>query len=208
MTAQGRGRSLPDRALVAPDDTPMWQTYLDLVGRHPLLMAFGQFALLGTAGEVLSARLRSGSAPLRLGPPRLLLKVLGWGALGMYIKFMFVTAAAGVPALVGYGALPAAWAEPGLPNALATSTLMNVMLGPAMVLLHRVIDNAIDRALGHPPLGWAGLDKALATLGWLWIPLHTLTFLQPKEVRIGMAAALSLVLGAVLGLAGRAKRPA
>jgi hypothetical protein len=80
---------------------------------------------------------------------------------------------------------------------------MNLMLGPSMVILHRLIDNAIDRTLRQPPLGWVGLAKGLQTLLWLWIPLHTLTFLQPAEVRIGMAAALSLVLGVVLGLAAK-----
>jgi hypothetical protein len=77
------------------------------------------------------------------------------------------------------------------------------MLGPSMVIWHRLIDNAIDRTLRQPPLGWVGLAKGLQTLVWLWIPLHTLTFLQPAEVRIGMAAALSLVLGVVLGLAAK-----
>lgn len=180
----------------------MWASYLALVRDHPLAMAFGQFAVLGTAGEVLSARIRGGSAAA-MGPAKLALKALGWGLLGLYIKGMFVTAAAGVSGLVAYGALPAAAAAPGLLGALATSTLMNAMLGPSMVILHRLLDNAIDRALGQPPLGWAGLEAGMRTLLWLWIPLHTLTFLQPQELRVGMAAALSLVLGVVLGLAAR-----
>lgn len=181
----------------------MWASYLALVRDHPLAMAFGQFALLGTAGEVLSAKIRSGQAGFAMGPAKLALKALGWGLLGIYIKFMFVTAAAGVSGLVTYGALPQVVDTPGLAAALTTSVLMNAMLGPSMVILHRLIDNAIDRALGLAPLGWAGLHKGLMTLLWLWIPLHTLTFLQAKEVRIGMAAALSLVLGVVLGLGAK-----
>jgi hypothetical protein len=181
----------------------MWASYLALVREHPLPMAFGQFALLGTAGEQLSAKIRSGGAGMPMGAAKLGLKALGWGLLGVYIKFMFVTAAAGVSGLVTYGALPRFVDTSGLAGALTTSVLMNAMLGPSMVILHRLIDNAIDWALGHASLGWAGLSKGLMTLLWLWIPLHTLTFLQPAEVRIGMAAALSLVLGVVLGLAAK-----
>ncbi len=181
----------------------MWSNYLSLVREHPLAMAFVQFALLGTAGEVLSAKIRSRGQGAPLGPAKLALKALGWGFLGIYIKFMFVTAAAGVKGLVAYGVLGQAADAPGWIQALATSTLMNLMLGPAMVILHRLLDNAIDRALGDAPLGWRGLDKGMQTLVWLWIPLHTLTFLQPAEVRIGVAAALSLVLGVVLGWAAR-----
>lgn len=181
----------------------MWASYLALVREHPLPMAFGQFALLGTAGEQLSAKIRSGGAGMPMGAAKLGLKALGWGLLGVYIKFMFVTAAAGVKGLVAYGVLGQAAESPGIIQALATSTLMNLMLGPSMVILHRLIDNAIDRTLRQPPLGWVGLAKGLQTLVWLWIPLHTLTFLQPAEVRIGMAAALSLVLGVVLGLAAK-----
>lgn len=184
----------------------MWAAYLLLVTEHPLAMAFAQFALFGTAGEVLSAKIRQRGAGFSLGIPKLALKALGWGLLGIYIKAMFVTAAAGVHALVLYGALPTETAEPGLPAAVATSVLLNVMLGPSMVLLHRGLDNAIDRLLGHRPLGWAGIGKGLATLAWLWIPLHTLTFLQPKEVRIGVAALLSMVLGVVLGWSARPRR--
>lgn len=181
----------------------MWAAYLQLATEHPLAMAFAQFALFGTAGEVLSAKIRQRAAGFAMAAPKLALKALGWGLLGIYIKAMFVTAAAGVHALVLYGALPTAMAEPGLLSAAATSVLLNTMLGPSMVLLHRGLDNAIDRLLGQPPLGWMGIGKGLATLVWLWIPLHTLTFLQPKEVRIGVAALLSMVLGVVLGWSAR-----
>ena len=190
----------------------MFQIYVGFNLAHPLVAAFGQFLLLGTAGEVLSVKIRSGQHGFPFTRNKILLKALGWGLLGIYIKFMFVTASAGIQGLIAYGVLPKALAQPSdswalFGSALATSVLMNIMLGPSMMLIHRLADNAIDFFLDDPAIGWAGIQKAMATLVWLWIPLHTFTFAQPKEIRIGVAAVLSMVLGIVMGLAAR-KSPA
>ncbi|MCM2324433.1 MAG: hypothetical protein NDJ90_14340 [Oligoflexia bacterium] len=172
--------------------------YLRLSAEHPFFLAFVQFAILGTAGEVLAVMVRQRSRSYDFLRWRTALKALGWGLLGIYIKLMFLTASAGVDAIAHYG----------LPSnafflAFFRSTLMNVMLGPSMMILHRVADNAIDRLVGVQPAGWTGFGKSLGTLLWLWIPLHTFTFLQAPEVRIGLAAVLSLVLGIVMGYFNR-----
>jgi len=174
---------------------------------HLFLSAFVQFLLLGTVGEVLSVIVRTGERRYPFTVGKTLLKALGWGLLGIYVKGMFLAAGGGIAALaakIGV-ALPGPDAGLGARIALAfaTSTLMNLMLGPSMMLLHRIEDNAIDRLLGRPGIGWAGLDKSMATLVWLWIPLHTFTFTQAPEVRIGIAAALSMVLGIVMGWSSR-----
>jgi hypothetical protein len=186
----------------------MWEWYLSIVTEHPFAAAAVQFALLGTVGELLSTRIRDGSWGAMLHPPRLALKAVGWALLGVYVKVMFLTASAGVKALADFGALPLATAAPDgtlelILAAFAASALMNVMLGPSMMVLHRGADNAIDRVLGAVPAGWRGLDKGMLTLLWLWIPLHTITFTQPREVRIGIAAVLSMVLGVVMGWTNR-----
>jgi hypothetical protein len=184
----------------------MFQSYVELSAAHPLLMAFVQFALLGTAGEVLARRLRGGGGfPFSAG--KTLCKVLGWGLLGIYIKYMFTAATAAVEAMTSHGYLPAALgSREGLAlvgNALLLSVVLNVMFGPSMMILHRLADNAIDKALDGRSAGWEGLDKSLATLLWIWIPLHTVTFCMPRDVRIGIAALLSLVLGLVMGAFAR-----
>jgi hypothetical protein len=186
------------------DARTMWETYIALCGQHPFLSGFVQFAVLGTIGEILSIRIRTGRPGLPFGPVKAMLKILGWGLLGVYIKALFLTAGAGIDALVAYGALPAAIETPAgtaslIARAFATSVLLNVMLGPSMMILHRLADNGIDCLLGDEPMGWRGLDRSMATLVWLWIPLHTFTFTQAKEVRIGIAALLSVVLGIVMG---------
>ncbi|HOU54251.1 MAG TPA: hypothetical protein PLQ97_10020 [Myxococcota bacterium] len=190
----------------------MWEAYRTAAMDHPFWMAALQFAVLGTLGEVLSARIRQGAFGPGIRPTRLGLKALGWALLGIYIKGMFLVAGAGVRELAAHGVLPAFVAEealgpgPLLVQALSASVLMNVMLGPSMVLLHRLWDNGLDRMLGLVPAGWKGIDQALWTLVWLWIPLHTFTFTQPREVRVGIAAVLSLLLGVVMGWTGR-RRP-
>ena len=183
----------------------MWQAYLDANTHHAFLAAFAQFLVLGTLGEAVSLMVRARRWHAPFGPAKLALKALGWGLLGVYIKVMFLVATAGVEALVAHGDLPAAFGESGsLASAFATSTVLNLLIGPSMILLHRLIDNAIDRLLGHGPATWDGLRRSLLTLVWLWIPLHTFTFTQARELRIGIADLLSLLLGLVLGaLAGR-----
>lgn len=182
-------------------DALMWNAYIDVNLAHPLLAAALQFALLGTLGEVVSIRVRGNKVPW--GPTAFALKVLGWALLGVYIKFMFVTASSGVAGFASY--LGVSWlsVERSLPNAFVTSALMNIMLGPSMVILHRLWDNAVAAWTGDKAQGWAGIQKAMGTLVWLWIPLHTFTFTQVREVRIGIAALLSLVLGIVLGLTSK-----
>ena len=174
------------------------------------MAAFIQFMILGMLGEVLSTVVRTGEKRYPFSAAKTALKMIGWGFLGVYIKVMFLTGTAGIKALATYGYLPKFVLAPvgfgqELFKAFAVSTLLNVFLGPSMMIIHRVTDNAIDRLLDGQSMGWAGLDRSLKTLIWLWIPLHTFTFTQAKELRIGIAALLSLLLGLVLGWFNRPK---
>lgn len=182
----------------------MWQAYLRVSTEHAFAAAFVQFLLLGTLGEVLSTMLRTGQRRYPFSFAKTALKALGWGLLGIYIKVIFASATAGVANLATHGYLPKSVLAPrGVGEvvlaAFVVSVLLNVALGPSMMILHRLTDNAIDRLLEGRSPGYAGLDRSLKTLLWLWIPLHTFTFTQARELRIGIAALLSLVLGLVLG---------
>lgn len=185
----------------------MFETYVELVVAHPLASAFVQFALLGTLGEALSGMLRARARRWPFGAAKTLLKALGWGLLGIYVKYMFTTATAGVEAMAAHGYLPTGLASRDggwlLANAFAVSVVLNVLLGPSLMILHRLGDIAIDRWLDGRSPGFAGLDRSLRTLLWLWIPLHTVTFCMPRDLRIGVAALLSLVLGVVMGVCSR-----
>jgi hypothetical protein len=127
--------------------------------------------------------------------PRIAAKTLSWGLLGMVIKAGFTGMKGFTAALFEHRILPAAWKQ-GWLFALCLSTLTNLFFGPQMMYFHRFTDNLVLRQSGYQ-----GLDRALWTLLWFWIPAHTLTFSLPKDFQIGLAALWSVVLGLILGFA-------
>ncbi len=170
--------------------------YVSLVKSHPILTAMAQFALLGTLGEVFSKWLAAGRVFSPFGPRGTLLRMAGWAALAVCIKYAFTGFVAFVDGLAAHGLLPQLGAAG---RAFAVSLSMNLQFGPFLVIAHRLIDNAID---GRP--NWANLDKSLLSLLWFWVPAHTVTFLLPPDFRIGLAALWSLALGLILGFYNRA----
>ncbi|HAT72892.1 MAG TPA: hypothetical protein DCS63_08765 [Elusimicrobia bacterium] len=171
--------------------------YIELVKAHPITTAMAQFAVLGTLGETASRWLAARRMFFPFGARGTLLRMLGWAGLAVCIKYAFTGFVAFVDGLISHGLLP----ELGAPGkAFAVSLCMNLQFGPFLVIAHRLIDNAID---GAP--NWANLDRGLRSLLWFWVPAHTLTFLLPLELRIGLAAVWSLALGLILGFYNRAK---
>jgi hypothetical protein len=166
--------------------------YIELVKAHPVTAAMAQFAVLGTLGETASKWLSARRFYSPFGVRGTLLRMLGWAFLAVCIKYAFTGFVAFIDGLTAHGMLP----ESGrLGKAFAVSLSMNLQFGPFLVIAHRLIDNAID---GAP--NWANLDKGLRSLLWFWVPAHTVTFLLPLELRIGLAAVWSLALGLILGL--------
>jgi len=89
--------------------------------------------------------------------------------------------------------------EPGtLGYALSLSLLMNLQFGLFLVIMHRVLDNIPLKAKN-----WKNLDKSMYSLLWFWIPAHTVTFMLPDLLRIGLAALWSVALGLILGFYNR-----
>ncbi|MDD5207859.1 MAG: hypothetical protein PHV36_00585 [Elusimicrobiales bacterium] len=165
--------------------------YIELVKAHPITTAMAQFAVLGTFGEIVSKWLAGRRFFFPFGARGTVLRMLGWALLAVCIKYAFTGFVAFVDGLIAHGLLPAMGA---LGKAFSVSLLMNLQFGPFLVIVHRLIDNAID---GKP--NWANLDKGLLSLLWFWVPAHTVTFLLPLELRIGLAAVWSVALGLILG---------
>ena len=165
--------------------------YISLVKAHPVTTAMAQFAVLGTLGEMASRWLAGRRFFFPFGARGTLLRMLGWALLAVCIKYAFTGFVAFVDGLTAHGLLPELGAAG---RAFAVSLSMNLQFGPFLVLVHRLIDNAID---GKP--NWANLDKGLLSLLWFWVPAHTVTFLLPLELRIGLAAVWSVALGLILG---------
>lgn len=177
----------------------IFETYAALVRAHPITSAMVQFALLGTLGELASRWVSARRLHWPFTARTAALKALGWAALAVCIKYAFSGFTAFVEGLVSHGLLPRLGA---FGTALAVSVSMNLQFGPFLVIVHRLIDNAIDGTAN-----WARLDKALITLLWFWIPAHTATFLLPPDFRVGLAALWSLALGVLLGFYARPARP-
>ncbi|MCM2266577.1 MAG: hypothetical protein NDI60_02245 [Elusimicrobiales bacterium] len=171
------------------------ECYLALVKTHPILSAMAQFALLGTLGEVFSKWLAQRRVFSPFGTRGTLLRMAAWALLAVCIKYAFTGFVAFVEGLAGHGLLPQLGA---FGRAFAVSLAMNLQFGPFLVIVHRLLDNAID---GRP--NWANLDKSLLSLLWFWVPAHTVTFLLPPDFRIGLAALWSLALGLLLGFYSR-----
>ena len=165
--------------------------YVELVKAHPITTAMAQFAVLGTLGEMASKWLAVRRFFFPFGVRGTLLRMLGWAFLAVCIKYAFTGFVAFIDGLAAHGLLPEMGAAA---KAFAVSLSMNLQFGPFLVLTHRLIDNAID---GKP--NWANLDKGFLSLLWFWVPAHTVTFLLPLELRIGLAAVWSVALGLILG---------
>lgn len=168
--------------------------YISWVTDQPLTSAAIQFGILGTMGEIISHTFRTRKVGIPNTPLEMLGKVLAWALLGIVIKYGFTMMKGAVAALIDHNLLPA-FLSTGIGWAFSVSVFTNVFFGPQMMYFHRVEDNLILRRWS-----FAGIENALKTLVWFWIPAHTVTFALPKEFQIGLAAVWSVVLGIILGL--------
>jgi hypothetical protein len=183
----------------------MWNAYVNLVSKFPLIAAFVQFAILGMVGEWVSAKIRG--AKLGLTPPQVVSKMISWGVLGFFIKIAFVGFDGftmrvfylfkGTMTEANIHLLQKASFGFALFFAFVKSVCTNLFFGPQMMLFHRWEDNLLLHRKGYQ-----GCDFAIKTLLWFWIPAHTITFSIPNhDVQVGLAAVWSVVLGLILGLA-------
>jgi len=172
----------------------MIETYTQWVASNPLLSAMIQFAILGTLGEIISFSLRQKKIAIPCTWWQMILKMLAWAVLGVLIKLAFVGMKGFALALIEHGFLPFSF-NGGLGWAFSVSVLTNLLFGPQMMAFHRLEDNLIMRQKG-----FVGIQRSWATLLWFWIPAHTLTFLLPSDLQIGLAALWSLALGLIMGL--------
>lgn len=217
-------------AAVAPFalfDTVM-SLYVEALHSHKIAMSFVQFALLCTVGESLALRITQGVYN-RPGFG-LLPRALVWGVLGVIIKTAFTIFAVGAPEFVGHYVYPlpdevmaGPLSLPKLIAAFSISVTMNLMFAPVFMTFHKITDMHILKNGGtltgfFRTIDFAGNLKAIdwsvmwgfvfkKTIFLFWIPAHTITFLLPPIFQILFAAALGIVLGVLLGVAGRKKSP-
>ncbi|MDR0498147.1 MAG: hypothetical protein LBH03_00230 [Holophagales bacterium] len=168
--------------------------YIQWVSQNPIFSACVQFAILGSLGEIVAASVVNKRPALPCSWLQMLGKVVAWAILGVVIKYGFAGMKGFTTALLDHHMLPRLFSD-GAGFAFALSVFTNGLFGPQMMLFHRFEDNLILGAKGY-----AGIEKALKTLLWFWIPAHTITFCLPTPFQIGLAAIWGLVLGLILGL--------
>ena len=174
----------------------MIELYLNFVKEYPLLSSAVQIGILGTIGELIAVRIRSGKwSFFGPGPWCLLLKVLIWAFLGVTFKYAFTGFFAAVQAFVDKGWWFAIAGTNVYAKALSVSFFANIIFGPIFVTFHRYTDNWIEKK----EMDWNTLQKAWLTLIWFWIPAMTLVFILPEHLRIGLLSLWNIVLGMMLG---------
>lgn len=170
----------------------MFSLYMQFVTENPILSAIIQFALLGTLGEMVSRWVQQRKIFLPFTLRLILWKMLTWSILAVLIKYAFTGYKGFVDTLMEHNYLPQ---DNGVFRAFFISTAMNLQFGLLLVILHRILDN-IPEKQGN----WNNIQKSMYSLIWFWIPAHTVTFIMPRELQIGLAALWSVALGLILGL--------
>lgn len=190
--------------------------YLAANSFSPELLSFIKFAILATGGEILAWRIKHKSYNLKgFG---LLPKTLLWGIFGIIIYWAFTIFGNGAPKVFPF---LANLREPikTILTAFTIAVFLNLIFSPVFMLTHHITDHFITENQGTFPLRKFNMLSALKSVDWnrmwgfvytktilfFWIPAHTVTFMLPSEYRMIFAAALSVVLGLILGSVNKNK---
>jgi len=196
--------------------------YKTFNSEHGIIMSFIKFAILATFGEMVGLRIKKGTY-YREGfglVPRMLV----WGVLGISIKMAFDIFAGGVPHFLENAGLIGAVESMQQPVtftrvivSFSISALLNLFFAPVFMTFHKITDTHIEQHKGKLSAIYSKINfvEILKNIDWkvqwnfvfmktipfFWIPVHSITFLLPAEVRILIAAALGIVLGVILAFA-------
>ncbi|MDU5510908.1 hypothetical protein [Enterococcus gilvus] len=176
---------------------------------HPYIGGFIKFAILATMGDILGKRIASGNYQLSL---QVLFRAIVWGIIGCMVTLVFPVFMGGAGAAQARKLLP--FAGVTFVQALCGSSIMNLTFAPAMNTFHRVMDIWIESAAANEPVT---LKKIIGKIDWVsfvtfnwlkvgiffWIPVHTIVFLLPENLRVIVAAFCSIALGIILSFASK-----
>lgn len=171
----------------------------------PYLAGFVQFALFATAGELLSTRILEGVWAVNRAA---WFKAASWGFGGVCVTLAFRVFSAGTLGAMEAGLLP--FSGSALAAAFFTSCTNNLFFAALHSALMRVCGNYADLRFTQGKrirvrdavnsVDWGELvDFTLfKTIPFFWIPINTLGFLLPADLRVVFAAMLSLVFGILM----------
>jgi len=181
--------------------------YLEFGSKHPFIMGFMKFFVLGTMGELLAPRLITKNWMI---PKGLLMRAIIWGIIGLMLVIIMPLFNGGVIMLQQKGLLP--FANSQLATSFFTSTIMNLAFAPAMMMGHKYTDSMIDLYYENNTMpkvseivdriDWQAFIGFVCfkTIPFFWIPAHTITFMLPGEYRVLVAAFLGIALGLLVAI--------
>lgn len=166
--------------------------FFEFTPQNPYLSSMIKFAILGTLGEWLGTFIRSKRS---LGVYQIITKMIIWGLLGALIKWAFSSFILLIDAQLMHNLLPKVCGSSKILKSFCIALEINLFFAPFMMYFHRFLDNIATWTKSY-----AGMSKAIASIGWFWIPAHTITFSLPGRYQIVFAAALGVVLGIIMGI--------
>ncbi len=180
--------------------------FIYLTQHYPIPMGFLKVSLLGTFGECLKTRIKTGTWKINHPVQRFIL----WGLFGIWFAWVFPLFRGGVTtALIAKNLW---FGGPNVVQAFSKSLWINVLGGYAyfMMLSHEYLNNMIEKQgfigaqefkdklntrVWFPCLSWSSIP---VTILWFWLPAHTITFSLPGHFQVLCAAMLSIALGFIL----------
>lgn len=179
---------------------------------HPYISGFLTFAILASMGDLLGKRIATGTYILEAG---FLLRTLVWGVIGWMVTLVFTVFMSGAAAAQEAGLLP--FPKQIIAQAIFGSSIMNLTFAPMMNTFHRVMDEFIEMKYKETEKGKISFRRVLGEIDWVtfvtfnwlkvgiffWIPVHSIVFLLPEEIRVIVAAFSSIALGVILSFAAK-----
>lgn len=173
--------------------------------QHPYLSGIIQFAILATAGEMLTTRVIDGHWVFNSFAAY---KMFLWGASGLIFTVIFSVFSNGVVCSMENKMLPFyrnPWA-----TALFTSFFLNLIFSPIHTIVMRILSNYGEARFVHG--NKMGFDETINSVGWselldflfrktlpfFWFPVNAVGFMMPVVLRIPFAAMLSFVFGILM----------
>lgn len=182
---------------------------LSFTGNHPYLGGFIQFAILSSMGDILGKRIATNLYDFST---ILIPKAILWGIIGCMVTLVFPVYMSGAASAQNSHLLPFDGVK--IATAFLGSSIMNLTFAPVMNTFHRVVDLWIDRKKTGESTNLIVLLEQIdwinfVTFNWLkigigfWIPVHTIVFMLPENIRVVVAAFSSISLGVILSFAAK-----
>jgi len=186
---------------------PSHDVLMEWTKNHPYIMGFLKFSILAFLGELLGIRISCGNWNK---PKGIVLRIFAWGSMGMAVAFVLPMSYMSAEIFLSAGQQ----IDQQLARAFIASVVFNLLPGPMVIIYHKMAESWIDLGEGNASaLKKVGFSAVIRNVGWenliknillkvnliLFIPINTIVFLLPMDLRVLMAAYSSILLGVVLG---------